>query len=244
MNVQFLYLACLSLIFGLSHGWVSGSSSNVGRRQHHVILSVSNEHGQPESSRRQWLGNAAAIVGGSCIFPVLPANAADVVKTTSVCDPSVSAWQRSGRVVYLLGTAHVSSSSAELAGNLVKDIHPSGIFVELDPKRIKGSGILAKRVSIDETTGQEIEVPASRVIVPDIKRMSSSVQQSSSSDADSSTVTIAPPPEQASKPNPMVRAAGAAVGNSIKGMYKKLDSAGFNAGEEFVVAIREGQKIG
>jgi hypothetical protein len=74
--------------------------------------------------------------------------------------------------------------------------------------------------------------------------MSSSVQQSSSSDADSSTVTIAPPPEQASKPNPMVRAAGAAVGNSIKGMYKKLDSAGFNAGEEFVVAIREGQKIG
>lgn len=27
-------------------------------------------------------------------------------------------------------------------------------------------------------------------------------------------------------------------------MYKKLDSAGFQAGEEFVVAIREGQKIG
>lgn len=27
-------------------------------------------------------------------------------------------------------------------------------------------------------------------------------------------------------------------------MYKKLDSAGFNAGEEFVIAIREGQKQG
>jgi hypothetical protein len=242
MNVQFLYLACLSLNFGFSHGWVSGSSSNVGRRQHHVILSASNEHGQPESSRRQWLGNAAAIVGGSCIFPVLPVDAADVVKSTSVCDPSVSAWKRNGRVVYLLGTAHVSSASAELAGNLVKDIHPAGIFVELDPKRIKGSGILAKRVSIDETTGQEIEAPASRVIVPDIQKISSSAQRSSSSDADSSTTT--PPPVLASKPNPMVKAAGAAVGNSIKGMYKKLDSAGFNAGEEFVVAIREGQKIG
>jgi hypothetical protein len=136
----------------------------------------------------------------------------------------------------------VSSASAELAGNLVKDIHPAGIFVELDPKRIKGSGILAKRVSIDETTGQEIEAPASRVIVPDIQKISSSAQRSSSSDADSSTTT--PPPVLASKPNPMVKAAGAAVGNSIKGMYKKLDSAGFNAGEEFVVAIREGQKIG
>jgi len=139
-----------------------------------------------------------------------------------------------------LGTAHVSSSSAELAGKLVVDTHPKGIFVELDPKRVKGTGILAKRVSIDETTGQEIEMPSSRVIVPNIQKLASTAQSSATGD---SVPSQQAPTITASKPSPMMKAAGAVVGKSIKGMYKKLDSAGFNAGEEFVVAIREGQKI-
>ena len=34
--------------------------------------------------------------------------------------------KRNGRVIYLLGTAHISSSSAQLAGNLVREVHPNG----------------------------------------------------------------------------------------------------------------------
>jgi pheromone shutdown protein TraB len=36
----------------------------------------------------------------------------------------------------------------------------------------------------------------------------------------------------------------AAVGNAIRGMYKSLNQAGFNPGDEFVEAVREGRRIG
>jgi pheromone shutdown protein TraB len=36
----------------------------------------------------------------------------------------------------------------------------------------------------------------------------------------------------------------AVVGGAIKGMYSKLGKSGFSPGEEFIVAVREGQKIG
>ena len=65
------------------------------------------------------------------------------------------------------------------------------------------------------------------------------------SSAGTSGVSETPQQSQPAAPqkvSPMMRAASAAVGNGLKGMYKKLDSAGFNAGEEFVVAIREGQR--
>lgn len=241
MNSKYLHLAILLLILDFSYGWYSRLPTRVGKTQQ-IALSLSNDQHQELSgtSRRKWLGSALSFAGGGVLYPLLPSNAADVVKSVNVCDPSVSVFQKGGRVVYLLGTAHVSSSSAELAGKLVDDTHPKGVFVELDPKRVKGSGLLAKRVSIDETTGQEIEMPSSRVIVPNLQKMANTAQSSATGESvPSQQVPVIP----VSKPNPMMRAAGAAVGNSIKGMYKKLDSAGFNAGEEFVVAIREGQKI-
>jgi pheromone shutdown protein TraB len=138
-----------------------------------------------------------------------------------------------------------------LAGKLVQDIHPTGVFVELDAKRVSGSGILAKRVSTDGAN----EGLQSRVIVPQIQVLASSLPtqqlRQAAGDAALSSSSYAQAPTTAqttsqttSQPNPMMRAASIAVGNSIKGMYKKLDSAGFQAGEEFVVAIREGQLIG
>ena len=222
------------------------------------VLSLTNSsHGwtspdKPEFSRRKWFNNIATVTGvagTSCLVSPFPATAAaEVVKSVSVCDPSVSVWKRNGRIVYLLGTAHISSSSAELAGNLVKDTHPSGVFVELDPKRVRGSGILANRVTIDEN-GQEVQGPISKIIVPEFKSPLASSSSESTTTTTTTTTTpssspIVTKPKTADKPNPMMRAASMAVGNSIKGMYKKLDNAGFNAGEEFVVAIREGQANG
>jgi pheromone shutdown protein TraB len=88
------------------------------------------------------------------------------------------------------------------------------------------------------------------VIVPQIQVLASSLPtqqlQQAAGDAalSSSSYAAQATPTTPTPPNPMMRAASIAVGNSIKGMYKKLDSAGFQAGEEFVVAIREGQLIG
>mmetsp|Transcript_34518 Transcript_34518/g.83302 ORF Transcript_34518/g.83302 Transcript_34518/m.83302 type:complete len:554 (+) Transcript_34518:109-1770(+) len=181
--------------------------------------------------------------------------APQLVSSEAVCDSSVSVWKNpEGRIVYLLGTAHVSKLSAELAGRLVKDTSPNGVFVELDPKRLKpGSGVLASKVS---TEGKK----ESKIIVPQIQMVSSSTGAvaaavgggggggsgetgSSTSVASSSALPSSSTPPKSNN-NPIMRAAAAAVGNSIKGMYKQLDSAGFESGEEFVVAIREGQKLG
>jgi pheromone shutdown protein TraB len=173
------------------------------------------------------------------------ASAADLVTTTAACDPAVSVWQRKGRFVYILGTAHVSAISAELAGQLVKDIHPNAVFVELDPKRISGDGILAKRMTDD---GKEI---TSQIIVPQMQAingpplmMAAGGSLATASDIPAVAAATVAPPSKPSPPNPIMRAATAAVGNSIKSMYKKLDSSGLKAGEEFVVTMQEGQRIG
>jgi hypothetical protein len=209
----------------------------------------------PSSSRRQWLaGVTSAAIGGaaSCfVVPTAPADAVELVSSASVCDPGVSVWKKDGRLVYILGTAHISSASADLAGNLVKEIHPNGVFVELDPKRIKGTGVLAGRVQAASAGGESGEGasgdgrPQSKIIVPDIQQLSASSGATGASQLEASGTSAKPTQSAAvSKPNPVMKAASAAVGNSIKGMYKKLDTAGFQAGEEFVVAMREGQTIG
>lgn len=242
MKSKYVQLANILLVLQLTHGWNSKLPTGIERTRCIALSATSERDLKPtDTSRRKWLGGALSFVGGSKLCPLLPSNAAEAVKSGAVCDASVSVFQKGGRVVYLLGTAHVSSASAELAGKLVVDTHPKGVFVELDHKRVKGSGILAKRVSIDEKTGEEVEMPPSKLIIPNIQMMASNSQPSAAvKGAPSKPASTAP----VSSPSPMMQAAGAAVGNSIKGMYKKLDSAGFNAGEEFVIAIREGQKIG
>ena len=107
---------------------------------------------------------------------------------------------------------------------------------------MRGSGILANKVSVGEN-GEE-SPSKSKVVVPQISLESDRSKyllgaSPSTAGADAKQSNQAAP---AQKVNPVMRAASAAVGSGIKGMYKKLDSAGFNAGEEFVVAIQEGQK--
>ena len=242
----------LLVLFDTSLAWLySGTTVATRRSREGLPMALLNDNDSSpslERTRRQWLANIATVaVGAGCLPTTLPANAAGIVSSTSVCDPTVSVFKRKGRILYLLGTAHISSASAELAGNLVKDIHPSGVFVELDPKRVSGSGILAKKINSDDS--ESTTTPTSRVIVPNIQRASSQAPQlmaSSSTDTTTSGAgeTSNVPARSVSKPNPLMKAASAAVGNQIRGMYKKMDAAGFQAGEEFVVAIREGQMIG
>lgn len=66
--------------------------------------------------------------------------ARSVVPTSAVCDRAVSVWKEPNRnrLVYILGTAHISKVSAQLAQQLVQDVHPDAVFVELDWKRVGG----------------------------------------------------------------------------------------------------------
>jgi hypothetical protein len=261
MKGTLLFLIWMSTTANGTAAWTVPSSYKTrnhrnSRHSTTLLASSSAPDATPEmSSRRQWITNIASATVGAGFIPLLPANAeaADIVTSAAVCDPSVSVWSRDGRLIYLLGTAHVSAASAELAGNLVKDILPKAIFVELDVKRIGGSGILANRVRGvgTEDASAATDGPTSEIIIPQISRTGLSQPASSASDSVESSSNVAVAPTAAllaaatnTQPNPLMRAASAVVGNTIKGMYKKLDSAGFNAGEEFVVTIKEAQKIG
>jgi TraB/PrgY/gumN family len=109
----------------------------------------------PFPSRRAWMQTivsaaaGAATAGGLAAFGPSPASSSraaaaatlpDIVINEAVCDPTVSVWRngRDDRLVYLLGTAHISQVSAELAGTLVRTVHPNAVFVELDLKRVGG----------------------------------------------------------------------------------------------------------
>lgn len=201
----------------------------------------------PFSSRRQWF----AQVTTSAVVSLTAASSANAIAAEkpiapSLCDSAVSVWQKGSRRVTLQGTAHISSLSAELAGQLVRDIHPDAVFVELDAKRVGRAGgnivvgTSAASASAERRTGSDDTVPASvSSVVP------SSVIATTSTMEEVEEPQSVPPRGIGQRLRERVLAAGsAAVGNAVRSMYSKLNSSGFNAGEEFVVAVREGQRIG
>lgn len=196
------------------------------------------------------MNNAAALVATP--FVVLASSASahaettttlrPIVTTAAVCDPTVSVWREPNRnrLVYILGTAHISKLSAELAGTLVREIHPDAVFVELDLKRVGG---LAKESPQEEattsaivTTSTTYATPTSTIVVPTVAGSSS-----------------APAPAEEARRSvgfftglrqKALTYASSIVGASLREMYKNLGDQGFSPGEEFAAAVSEGQKYG
>ena len=237
--------ARLCLLQEGSTAWTTRSASRIQTR----LNNQGNDELHPTdcegSSRRQWLGSTAMVAASFAGLAPLPSHAeATLVSSKSVCDATVSTWKKDGRLIYLLGTAHISSISAELAAKLVQDTVPKGVFIELDPKRVSGSGALAKKFQGDENT----PAPAreSKIIVPEISQLPGGGGMTLVS-GEASTELPVPPPQPTKKKesfNPVMNAASAAVGKQLKGFYSRLDSAGFDSGDEFVRAVNEGKKIG
>ena len=195
----------------------------------------------------------------------------DIVSSKAVCDPTVSVWQRDGeRLLYLLGTAHISEVSAALAASLVRDTLPNAVFVELDLKRVgrlpppqqaraAASNALPAATSPDAAatppaTTTRVVIPAVVPTTAMISTESAAAVASFSSDlsiegaASGAGEAAMAPPAPPRRPNWFQRRAmdfaTGAVGSALKGMYSNLGEAGFKPGEEFAAAIREGQRIG
>mmetsp|Transcript_4810 Transcript_4810/g.9174 ORF Transcript_4810/g.9174 Transcript_4810/m.9174 type:complete len:512 (+) Transcript_4810:133-1668(+) len=178
----------------------------------------------------------------------------------SLCDPSVSSFRHpsNNRIVHILGTAHISSASAEVAGQLVRDIQPSAVFVELDAKRVgraipkpttASSSNSSSGKSLDgrddEQTGNNDKVQQGKVVVvaPSSTTFNNPLQTPSvESGVERSTSSSSKIPFNIREK--LLNKASQIVGNSIKGLYQKLESEGFSAGEEFIVAVREGLNVG
>ncbi|KAL3810695.1 hypothetical protein ACHAXA_004641 [Cyclostephanos tholiformis] len=188
-----------------------------------------------------------------------------IVSTALLCDPSVSTWVRtydgldgeaSMRTVHILGTAHISSSSAELAGRMVRDLRPDVVFVELDAKRVAraipggvggggGGGRVGGRLPVgggggggvgtgDGGGGYAVEGGGG----PTSGATTSVVASSSGGEAYHGRTN---PFDVNSR---LVDAGSRVVGESVKNMYTKLESEGFKAGDEFATSVREGLAIG
>jgi hypothetical protein len=89
-------------------------------------------------SRRNWISSTITTAAGVSLFP-LPSFAKPKIKTSdAICDQAVSILQRKDRLLYVLGTAHISDVSAQLAQQLIRDVKPDAVFIELDLKRVGG----------------------------------------------------------------------------------------------------------
>ena len=175
---------------------------------------------------------AAAVIAASSFAKPARAVTATTIKpqsvvTKSLCDPAVSTWTKSydnnQRTVHILGTAHISAESAELAGKLVRDVQPNVVFVELDAKRVKRAipGLVSSGKTEANDKGESNESP-SRI----------------------TAFMSTPNPSNESNSSPIINIGAEYVGSAVKNMYGKLESEGFKAGDEFAMSVREGLAIG
>lgn len=117
----------------------------------------------------------------------------------------------------------------------------------MDLKRVGGLAPSTGAVSSRLDIGVGKTETSSKILVP--AAATSGTTDEISSPTTASTPTVSAP--AVSKPSfglgiqqRALNFGAAAVGNAIRGMYQNLNQAGFNPGEEFVVAVQEGRKIG
>jgi hypothetical protein len=162
-----------------------------------------------------------------------------IILSNTLCDPAVSTWVKNDRTIHILGTAHISSSSAELAGKMVREIKPNVVFVELDAKRVSRAGIGGSSSNTNAVSASE-----SSSSVTAITAGTETTAAPTSTSSVISTPSIDTPKRNMQISNPLVNVGSKYVGNAVKGMYGKLESEGFKAGDEFVMSVREGLAIG
>lgn len=209
-----------------------------------------------EQSRRQWMSK----VGKAAIIPfLLPssslASTATIVSTKAVCDRSVSVWKEPNRnrLVYLLGTAHISKISADLAGQLVRDVHPNAVFVELDLKRVggvaeyvkQGEGMQESMQKItlapgaSDTSAETAGSPKKSTIIVPAPTAAIAAQDTTSSQIRENRGGFFAGLRQKA-----LGLGARVVGSALRGMYQNLGNQGFSPGEEFAAAVMEAQKQG
>lgn len=149
---QSRYFLCLLVLLMLASidAWrippILSKNNNYAENQNIAFYAGDDERRQPSGgstiSRRQLLLSTLCITTAlRSSPPALASTATELPKTVTIpptCNVAVSIWNNEkGRTVYLLGTVHSSSSSAKLAGDLIRNVTPDAILVELDRKRVR-----------------------------------------------------------------------------------------------------------
>jgi pheromone shutdown protein TraB len=152
-------------------------------------------------------------------------------------------------LIYILGTAHISKVSADLAGQLVRDVHPNAVFVELDLKRVNGVAQYVKQQQDLKDSIEQVTLPPG----------TSNTPMEGNNPPKQSTVIVPVPTTRItaedtapSQPRGLfgglrqkaLSVGAQVVGSAVRGMYQNLGDQGFSPGEEFAAAVMEAQKQG
>jgi len=149
---------------------------------------------------------------------IVPETRTSTSSQRAICDPTVLMFKKGNRILYIIGTAHISSASADLSRQLVREVEPDAVFIELDLKRI-GRAFKAGRPSPGINIGYQNERGELKI----------------------GTVAEAPTTGPSAIIYKMLSKGADLLGKSI---YKKLESSGFVPGAEFINAVDEGLNKG
>jgi pheromone shutdown protein TraB len=139
---------------------------------------------------------------------------------------------------------------------MVRDLRPDVVFVELDAKRVAraipgggvgGGGAVAAPGGAGAGgydaagSGNDPTAPPAATTTTTTTKTSVIAASPPPRDGASSSAATTNPFDVQSR---LVDAGSKVVGESVRGMYTKLESEGFKAGDEFATSVREGLAIG
>eukprot|EP00903_Cladosiphon_okamuranus_P013442 g12520.t1 len=148
-----------------------------------------------------------------------------------LCDDAVSYLYNPTKnsEIWIVGTAHISNSSATLVENTIREIKPQVVMVELDAQRV--GSFLEESMKGDpafaESAGGDKPPPSERKRTPFFGAFFKQLLDPSVSVNDRVTEFFA-----------------AALGKAISKMYESMDQKGLASGQEFTIAIREARACG
>jgi pheromone shutdown protein TraB len=181
--------------------------------------------------RRRWIRDMI-IFGSSSITAARGASASTATAISSpspsntyisspsiLCNPTIESYRKGSNKIHIIGTAHVSSASATLAGEVVKEIQPTAVFIELDPQRINRAfrnGRINRPINIlyfVESKGGQVTLTSATLLPQDFEK---------------------------NKKGLFGKLMAFAAKNPIQEMYEGLEAQGITPGEEFITAVEAG----
>eukprot|EP00752_Nemacystus_decipiens_P002178 g2073.t1 len=190
------------------------------------------------------VGGAIASLGVAATFAASPEQASAAATAVAarrtgskrspafLCDDAVAYLYNPTKKseIWIVGTAHISNSSATLVENNIREIKPQVVMVELDAQRVgsfleesmKGDPAFAEKMGNDKPSP-----PGERKRTPFFGAFFKQLLDPSVSVNDRVTEFFA-----------------AALGKAISKMYESMDQKGLASGQEFTIAISEARACG
>ena len=156
-------------------------------------------------------GVAAHAQESTALLPAV-ASSNRAVKS-AICDPTVESYRKGASEIHIVGTAHISSISARLSREVVREARPEAVFIELDLQRISRAfrnGKIDKPITVVFFTEEKPD-GGGRVMLQS---------------------AILAPQDLQKNTGWIGRLLGKIVSNPIQDFYESLESQGITPGEE------------